>query len=576
VLGWLTVNVQAPAGTEAAFLLLARTLSPVQTGASTVAVASLTVEARADSLRAWPSIMRAALAQNIIHFTTSPPGQALLHAWLADAADGAPAAWSMAVRPYQCNDVNVMRYSGGELLSAAWIAWAMPFLAALAAVPVYACARLLYDADTAAELALLWPLLPSVLLFSPTWNTLYPLLAALTLWGLLAALQSATWRAYLWAALGGVAFSAALFLNFAPLPLLLCYGLLTLGVCVARAGVRGIARAVGLGVAFGVGLASVWLWFFAVSGYAPWQLFAVTMEKHRLLVQRDYWAWLWRHPYDALWMLGVPLAVCALIGMARAAFAIRHRSLSARRLPQGVALAFAGTLVALTLSGTVQGENARILTFYAPFVLLILPLVTATTAVAPSAARPRLWVVVMLLQALCVVGYGAVLRVMPLDMNTPPLGPDPNLPTLPRAWTMLDARYLSDGQFALVGYRFVADPAAQALTIEFDWRAASPSARPYQFELVAYGENAADGAVVSAPFRWYAQNGNYPPTCWREGDAVRDLVTMPLPRVSQPLVWRVQLRLVDVRTGQSAIVHTTMQSADGATEGLWLGPVPYP
>jgi hypothetical protein len=119
----------------------------------------------------------------------------------------------------------------------------------------------------------------------------------------------------------------------------------------------------------------------------------------------------------------------------------------------------------------------------------------------------------------------------------------------------------------------VADLGERVITLETIWRGLEPVERPYHFEVVAYAENEVDGQIVTEPFRWRAQNGNYLPTCWRPGDEIRDVVLIPLPVVGAPVVWELELRAIDERSGDR--MRVTLP--DGTTTGSApLGPVPYP
>jgi hypothetical protein len=162
------------------FMLFSHTVSPVQTGASTVAVQFMGKDGIGESLQNWPAVMHQADEKNIIHFSTSPPGQALIHQWLADLiepVDFVSRPISMSLRPYQCTAPEVMEYHRGELVSAG-IGMLMPLWAALAVIPMFFAAFYLTDdRQSALRIAQWMPLIPSLLLFAPTWNTLYPLLA---------------------------------------------------------------------------------------------------------------------------------------------------------------------------------------------------------------------------------------------------------------------------------------------------------------------------------------------------------------------------------------------------------------
>lgn len=544
---------------EAAELLFLRTISPVQTGAVDVAVRYFAQEGVTTTLQDWPSLMQNAESLNLIHFTTSPPGQPLLHHAVAGLFDALPSVsrpLSMALRPFGCDNLTAMGYTRGEIVSVGIIGLAMPLWAALLALPVYAAGRgLTGNRRVARHLAAWSALIPTVALFAPTWNTLYPFLGALSFALLLHALN----RAHgLYALLGGMVFSAETFLNFAVLPLLLLFGLFTLGYWFALkwGDGRTFAWPVRIGAWFGLGLLTCWLPFTLASGYTPLDLWRVTVEAHGQLVQRDYLPWVFLAAYDTLLFMGWPLAGLFALGVWRAWLA--------RRTPSPVDLLAAAalmTFIAVDLSGIAQGENGRIMSFYAPFFLLA----GAGWLTARPAGwnRPLLWA-----QGVMFFVMALALPVVPLDVNRPPDEPRQDVPTLediepmPADVTFSSTDYL--GNVRLESYRHVADVAAQTITLETRWRGVERTERPYRFEVVARAENESDGEIVTAAERWPAQNGNYPPTCWRPGDVVRDVHIIDLPVVSAPVAWTLSLRLVDPRTGAAMTPTAT------------LGPIPYP
>ncbi len=77
------------------FLLFTRTVSPVQTGAASLQASIMARDGVLPTLQRWPEVMDEALGLNLIHFTTSPPGQVLAHQALADLFD-APALQGFA------------------------------------------------------------------------------------------------------------------------------------------------------------------------------------------------------------------------------------------------------------------------------------------------------------------------------------------------------------------------------------------------------------------------------------------------------------------------------------------------
>lgn len=650
---------------DAGFLLFTRTVSPVQTGASALAVRIMARDGLQSTLENWTGIMREARESNLIHFTTSPPGQPLFHYVAAELLQNIPVISqpiSMLLRPYQCSDLEVMRYTRGELTSAA-LGMLMPLWAALAVIPVYWAARMLISPlsptlppnlgeeglhrlgwasasrtetshteknpppsagevgerssprggpPTALYLAQWYPLIPTILLFAPTWNTLYPLLCVTSFALLLAGLKRELGvQSAVFCLLSGAVMSVTTFLNFAVLPVLLVFGLFTLGYGLfARRGVlpgrpyNGVVWAVRAGLWFGLGLASLWLVFGLASGLTPLDLLRVTFEEHTDLVQRAYLPWLVLHPYDVVMFVGFPLAgmflwrVWSALTPIRAPSPVneesktRHGSMETPSPSTGrefgwgysspidlLALSMFLTLVLVNLSGVVQGENGRILSFYAPFLLLAGGRAMWNTRPGVGAWRtmPLQDIPLFTAQALMALVMAAVLDVVPLDLNPQPTAPRQDVPHLETAELRpVNAVLTSDhyaGVIQLEAHRFIPDLAAQAVTLETIWRGVEQVERPYYFELVAHAENAVDGKIVTEPYRWYAQNGNYLPTCWRKDDRIHDVIVLSLPPVSAPVVWTLELRAMDERTGD--VMRVTYP--DGTTgDVVLLDPVNYP
>jgi len=560
ILGVAVVGVRGDAG----FLLFTRTVSPVQTGASTIAVDFMARDGVSNTLRNWTEVMRQALPANIIHFTTSPPAQALLHVGVANLTH----SWtdlSMTLRPYQCSNQTIMRYTTGEINAVGIIGMLMPLWMALGAIPFYGVAKMLTSDQKLALRLLQWyPLIPTMLLFLPTWNSIYPPLCLFAFWGLLHALKSIGIQSIVGAILAGLVMSFTTFLNFAVLPIILFFGLFTLSYCLFIS--RKFLRAVWIGLWFGLGLSAVWIGFFIITGLTPFDIFAVTFDAHKDLVQRNYWEWLILHPYDTLIFVGLPIVGLFFWAIAKI-IRDRKNGFSAHTI---MALSMLITLVLVNISGIVQGENARILSFYAPFLLLAGGIIFIP--------KKRTWDMPLLgAQSLTVLIMASVLAVVPLDLNPMPTAPRTDFYTMTGMdWLPVNAQFSSDvyrGNFMLVGHRFIADPTQKNITLETQWQGGAQIERPYLFEIIAYAENEVDGKIITAPFRWYAQFENYLPTCWKSGETVLDINIIPLPEVSAPVIWHLELRAIDERTGD---VMRVMLEDGTKLDRVVLAPVRYP
>ncbi|PJF21800.1 MAG: hypothetical protein CUN56_09230 [Phototrophicales bacterium] len=568
----LAVGVVSIRGNPAELLFI-RTVSPVQTGASTIATTMMAEDGVQTTLDRWTDVMRESLDLNLIHFTTSPPGQPLIHYAIAKLLDSTPAQWSYALRPYQCNNVDVMNYTRGEILSVGVVGMFMPLWAALGVLPIFVASRNIYkDKQLALYVAQWWALVPTILLFMPVWNVIYPALCALSFMFLLSAiLQNRIWLAIM----SGAVLSFTTFLNFAVLPVLLLFGLFTLGCWWWVYRTRGFVWTLKIGAWFGIGLLTCWIPFWLATGYTPLDIFAVTLEKHTNLVQRAYLPWLILHPYDTWLFMGIPLAGVTLW----AAFTVFFPTLTSKQVNRSshqtntkpladvLTIAFVITFIAVNISGIAQGENGRIMSFYAPFILLV-------------AARWLDSLPLMTTQALTVLVMASTLAVIPLDLNPPPDAPRTDIATLHTLEVIpADARFYSThylGEFKLSGYRLVADVGAQSITLETIWAGESRTERPYHLEVVAHvtdWQNEADSQTTSQAIRWLPQTGNYPPTCWQAGDVIHDVQVIHLPVVTAPVEWTLELRAVDPKTGDVAWVST---SDDEIRQAFIIPDIQYP
>lgn len=543
-IAYLVTGTQGDIG----FTLFARTVSPVQTGASALATRIMATEGVLPTLQRWPDVMKQALDANLIHFTTSPPGQPLFHHALGElfnqpALAGLTQPLSMTLRAYQCTDVAVMEASAGEILSAG-VGLLFPLFAALAAIPLYFIARdLTGDKTSAAGLSLWVGLLPALSMFAPTWNTLYPVLCLWAFWMLLRGLLTRGWG---WFFGAGVVMSITTFLNFSVLPMLLLMGLFTLSYTLwvvdtpaRQTGLYALRWPIMVGMIFGAGLVSVWVIFALITGVSVIDILRETFTAHGDLVVREYAPWLVLHVWDIMLFTGLPVALLAIVGAARA---------GGRHPLTAFSLSMAATVLLVNLAGIVQGENARILIFYMPFLLVM------GLSAYPN-ARPRQTWPLMIAQAAVLWAMASVLYVVPLDMNPQSNEPRTDIGGLGGvAWTPADVTFSSGqyaGQFRLAAHRHIGDPAVQAITFEFLWEGISPTERPYQFELVATTQDPEVGFLQSDPLVWTAQGGAYPPTCWAAGQQINDVVVLRVPVVSAPVIWDVALTARDPRTGDT-------------------------
>ena len=520
------------------FLLFTRTVSPVQTGASTIAARSIAQDGVQDTLARWPEVMDESRELNIIHFTTHPPAQPLLHYWAAKLFEPVD-TFDYDLRQYQCTNEQVMDYTSGEILSVGWWGILMPLWAMLAVIPIFFTVRQLSgDIQRAADVAQWWAIVPSILLFTPTWNTFYPLLCITAFYVLLLAMERPGWML-----LAGFILGAATLMTFSVAPVGLLFMLYMLGWWWFMSGRKVMMWLVVRGILFLAGFSVLWAVLWAYSGTSPMEIFATGIENHRKLVQRaDDAVWIFLHLYDLFLFAGWALIGLAVLGMITAYRAWRQSvEMTAHRL---LALTLGFTMILVALSGTAQGETARLLTFYIPFMLVVAALTPLT----------RDWILLGT-QAATVVVLASFLVVVPLDLEEPPEAPRQDVPFLDlgelRPADMDFESNRSRGAFTLKSYRYIPNPAEQVIAYEFRWQGTERTERPYQFRLIATTDTDEDGeplTITSEPYVWFPQGGNYLTTCWQDGDEIRDVIVMPLPPVPKPVVWTVTLEAFDERT----------------------------
>ncbi len=159
------------------------------------------------------------------HMGTSPPGIVLGYYAAGSLLDGMPQfAFRLAepLRPLLCQ--YLVGYSSGEYAST-WLGILMPVWGALTVLPLYGLGRSVFGEAVARWGVLWWPLVPSLLMFTPLPNVLYPLPSVIMiaiLWRGLRKGQAG------WVLAAGVLMSLLTFVTFTFTPLLLLAGLLTL------------------------------------------------------------------------------------------------------------------------------------------------------------------------------------------------------------------------------------------------------------------------------------------------------------------------------------------------------------
>ena len=518
-----------------------RTVSLTATGPYTAAGM---IDWSEDAWHDWPAVM-VDYQQLSQHVALSPPGLPLLYVGAGRAFEQmSPVASALqrALVPLQCNNTTLLQFSAGEW-AAASVGLLMPVWTALTVFPLAAVARRLRL--DALRLAPLWALVPAVVMFAGSWNTVYPALSVTAFWLLLrggAAQRGAGW----WIG-AGLLSGLLTFANFSMAPILLLFGLYALLRHVLNErGTRPVWFPVGVGLWFAVGLALPWALFWLLTGSAPDEMLRAAFDRH-LELDRPYGPWLWMHAWEWALLGGLPIVLLGLAALARW-----------RPGRDVLPLATFGALILLLLSGTARGETGRVWLFLIPFALL-----SAGQWIAGldgAAAQVRAWRGLWAAQIALLLALAGTWAVM----GAPDLTPHPDPPPLIPAETPQDARF--DPGFRLVGWSAQAEPGAIALHL--NWRSERQMTTAYYFAALPVGPGGAPGEAAV----WQPQDTRYPVTCWRPGETLTDTVRVPLPDSAAPGDWYVSVQaFADVNRPLDTVAVTL---PDGSRDRqIGLGPV---
>jgi hypothetical protein len=298
-----------------------------------------------------------------VHPQRHPPGLPVLFALARRYFEQQPqlaAQISSVVRPYQCHDLALMNLPNSAIASAT-IQMLLPLWLALIVWPLYAFGRLIYDEKTALRAALLWPVVPSVALWATRWNHLYALFTLLAFLLLHIGLARRKLLAFPFC---GLVLSLAIFLTFGNITLvgfLGVYALIWLAVHQERPSFSWLIMGAGL---LAISAIIPWVILWLVFDFDPIETWQTSLTTH-LGIGRSYVTWLFYHLYDFFVFLGIPLFVAWAAGAIKA---FREW----RRGPADVlAISSAIALLLLNISGTSQGEVARVWAFLMPLFLLV-------------------------------------------------------------------------------------------------------------------------------------------------------------------------------------------------------------
>lgn len=453
------------------------------------------------------------------HVAVAPPGLPLWYAFLSALFDRVPFISDplhRALLQYQCHNYALLNDTPGEWASA-WFGVLMPLWSALAVLPMYGVARHLRGVrPLAREVALWFPLIPSLAIFSPTWSTVYPVLILSIFWLLALGIER---RSSARLVASGALMGLGLFMNYTFVPLLGIMGFYTLYhyflVERHRLNPPGLLRPVLVGAWFGAGLLIPWLLYFIWSGETPLDLFRASLDVH-LEIDRPYVPWVFIHYWDWTFWNGFALMVMWYAGLLAWA---RQRAGEIPVLP----LALLSTVVFLAISGTARGEAGRVWLPFTPFMLLAAA--DGLNRILRGRRVRESWAVLTAMHALMLLVMAVSLNVIESGFSQTP--PPPQAMGDLRAADYAFSAGDDGGRFRLTGWDTTVDN--DTLTLNLRWQGERRATSPYWFSALLVGP---DGAVIAASD--LAQPGGagadrFPTTCWARGMVVGDSIRIPLP-----------------------------------------------
>lgn len=499
---------------EPLYVMFSRIFSEV---ASHHMVGAASVDWVGGEWRDWPSVM----GRIGSHVGTSPPGLLLAYGLVTDLADktGLAAPFSRPLISALCTDYKLYDLTPAEIASG-WFGVLYPVWAALAVFPLYALGKKI---GTRPEWPLLlWPLVPGLSGFATSNSTLFPLLALLMMWALVGHINR--WRA----ALAGLIFGVAIFINLALLPLAGLAGYFVLGRWLSLTPRPSLTQPITSGVFFALGALIPWGIWWLLTGDTPLDILRQSFDYH-LELERPYWFWVWFHVWDwAVW--GGLMIFIGAGAILPHLWRGRHHNPDAA----GVAIAVMGTVLTLTISGITRGESGRIWLFLAPFVLVL-------WAVAPPSSWR--WRDLALAQ-----GVLTCALIFAVDaFNAPDVPPVPPLSGTVSASPI--AEFYEDGQPAFAILNAQARLEGEGLRLDLTVVGRTPPLRPAWFGMTLV---APDGAVwPSEPLQPLDQTTGerLPATCWAHGNTAHITLRQrldPLPPAGDG--YYVSISVYDYRT----------------------------
>ena len=455
----------------------------------------------------WTSTMQE-YEQLSQHVALSPPLLPLLQRWATQLIDAMPLlenSLQQTLLPYQCNNYTVLSFTPAEQ-AAAIIGILMPVWAALAVFPLYGIQKRITQIK-APYLSAVWALIPALVMFGGSWNTLYPTIGLLSFWLLLKG--SDEHLKIHWLILSGLLMGVLTFANFSVVPLAMFFGFYTLlHYIINERQQHHFSRPVLIGAWFGVGVALVWVIFMLMGGSSPIAMLRTAFALH-LELDRPYIPWLWMHFWEWILLGSIPFTILWLYSLK----------------PTGqrwhiVSIALVCTMGIMLMSNTARGETGRVWLFFVPFILI-----------GAATLRPtqRGWMALFAAQGLMLIALVSTWNVMVApDVKAPPSAPQTIADAIPINAQFGDA-------FTLVAWRGVQN--SDTIQLDFVWEAQQFMDTPYYFAALPVSPS----GNVTETLVWQPQQTNYPTTCWYNNVQIGDSIAIPLPDDYETGGWYISL-----------------------------------
>ena len=261
-----------------------------------------------------------------------------------------------------------------DVRAALCVAFLMIALSSLTVVPIYFLGKWIDSAGAGLCAALSLVVLPSFVLFSPSFDQMYPLITATALcalWRGVSGWQDGAPRALWWVALAGICLGAGLFFNLGLIVAVFLCALVAFFVgrrekFAASWWLRG-------GAVFTGGVLLVPLLLKLFWGYDLWAVFLTSNHLRDVLYynSRSYAASLWANPLDFFTFCGTPLGLLWLWQSWKSAPSeCASRQKMQMSWAMALLVAFVVTLLLLDFSGRTRGEVARMWLFLTPPLLI--------------------------------------------------------------------------------------------------------------------------------------------------------------------------------------------------------------